>query len=157
KGKALPARSRDRVYTSLEQMLHLRARDRRLLHRRGLSDEEIDALGYRSISSGLKAHTLNKRLTSKFGATILKSIPGFSVTESSYVEFWPSAANIKGILMFARDVNGLRHAMCLRRTDGGLPKYQLVSSGKGAASLSGEHLLHVAGPEFGFAEVYITE
>jgi hypothetical protein len=126
----------DRVYRSLLETLPLTDPHRQRLRDRGLDDEQIDRLGYRSLSF----FTLRQKglvpLRDEFGDDLLR-VPGF-IKERGAI----SVVDLPGgILVPVRDTAGRIGALKLR-TDDNKPggKYLWFSGGRGPSCGSPAHV-----------------
>ena len=110
------------VYERFLAHLELRQEDRGKLHKRGLSDREIDARGYRSFRA-LEDGTLPQLLHKEFGED-LYLVPGFINKEGT--PYMP--VDIAGILVPVR--NPSKQVVAIKSRREGDPKFLYLSSGK---------------------------
>lgn len=116
-------------YTDLLNGLSLFDSHRESLHKRGLKDEEINRLGYRSWPD-IPPWKLAKSLREKYGDNIL-SIPGFYLAESKKGKKYITLNYRPGFIIPSRDPDGLIQSL-ITRSDTGTPKYvQLTSKKRG--------------------------
>ncbi|MCG9891350.1 MAG: hypothetical protein MH252_09760 [Thermosynechococcaceae cyanobacterium MS004] len=111
---ALPAHERDRLYAQLLNQLSLHPADRADLHRRGITDEQIKALGIRSVEQW---QPLAQELS--------HALPGLGLDGRSLITPRP------GYLCPIRDVDGLIVGFQIRaRASGGRRYYWLTGKTK---------------------------
>jgi len=143
---------RDLIYNMLLSELSLVDSHRENLRRRGLTDEQIADLNYKTLpSTGDGRLTAIRKLVN--AGLDMTGVPGFYV-ECGDVKLWGSS----GILIPIRDLDSRIQAMQIRAdnvNEGG--KYRWISS-------SGKHLgcgsgspIHVSHPEYYKSELWITE
>ncbi len=129
---------------------------------RGLTDEQIDKLGYKSTPPFYKCKTLTKQLLDK-GCTVA-GVPGFYQKDGQWTVRCPSV--LAGILIPVRGVDGLLRGFQIRldipmRNDNDPPEKQgakygwFSSSGKPGGTPSGSPI-HIAG-DIHSRTVYLTE
>ncbi len=129
---------------------------------RGLTDEQIDRLGYKSTPPYYKCRTLAEQLLAKGCA--LEGVPGFYQKDGKWMARFPSV--LSGFLIPVRGVDGLLHSCQIRldtpmRNDNDPPDKQgakyvwFSSSGKPGGTPSGSPV-HIAG-EGKARTVYLTE
>lgn len=106
RAEALPAIERDRLYRLLLAQLPLHPADREDLKRRGLTDEQIEAWGVRSVEQW-----------QKLGQELPHSLPGVSLDGQSLISPRP------GYLCSIRDVDGLIVGFQLRARSSDGPRY----------------------------------
>jgi hypothetical protein len=94
----------DKVYRALLQELSLSAVHRENLRKRGLSDEEIDLRGYKTLVGPGRAK-LAKTMVGKFGNDVCKKIPGLFIKQGERKPYWTLAGSA-GIVIPLRDVRG---------------------------------------------------
>jgi hypothetical protein len=137
-----------RAYELLLRQLTLDETHRADLHRRGLSEAEIDKRGYRSLRN-IDRGRAAKAVYQDLGDAVL-AVPGFVCGEFGITI--DGAAT--GLLIPVRDLQGLITALKIRRA--GEPKYMYVTSGgDGPSPGSPIHVpLGVAAPA---TEVRVTE
>jgi hypothetical protein len=140
---------RDLTYSCLLSELPLSDSHRDNLHNRGLSDSDIQDLGYKTLSHDVR-DTIVQRLSIPLK---LAGVPGF-YSDSGNVKLSGSP----GILIPVRDIEYQIQALQIRcdNTDGGRYKW-ISSAGKHLGCSSGSPI-HVSHPQY-FAnnEVWITE
>ena len=116
------------VYDALLGGLILSANHREQLHRRGLTDDEIDRRLYRSLpvqGRAAKARELGER----FGAEVLLSVPGF-VRRNKDGRQYVTIAGQAGLLVPVRDTAGRIAALKIRRdgSDNRSRRYSYLTS-----------------------------
>lgn len=111
-----------RIYQRLLECLTLNARHRRELQARGLTDQQIDRAGYRTLH--LDRRDLVERLQQECPAQMLLSVPGFFVRGDQLM-----LAGKPGLLIPARDLDGNILAITVRPDEPGEGgKYRWLSS-----------------------------
>ncbi len=152
-----------RTMTGLLEMLTLSKNHREHLQTaRGLSDEQIDSLGYKSTPSFYKCKKLTDRLISK-GYTV-EGVPGFYQKDGHWTVSFPSM--LAGFLIPVHGVDGLIRGCQIRldvplKNENDPPGKQgakyvwLSSSGKPGGTSSGSPV-HIAG-DIRARTVYLTE
>ena len=114
---------RDTAYKAFLSKLSLAPDHRDNLRNRGLTDVEIESLGYKTLTSnGLTG--ISKCLSD--GGIVLKGVPGFFLTKDGV---WSFSHTKRGILVPARDRQGRIQGMQLRLDDEVKRKYRWISSG----------------------------
>jgi hypothetical protein len=135
------------VYSDLLARLTLTPSHRENLRGRGLSDEEIDRRGYRTLPAQGRSH-IAADLRERFGDGVL-CVPGI-VTREREGRRYVTIAGAAGLLVPIRDVPQRIIALMVRRDDGGdRPRYTYLSSRKDGGPGPGSpcHLpLGVTGP-----------
>ena len=129
--------SRHETYQTLLSKLSLASDHRQNLHDRGLSDEMIERLGYKTTPViGMKA--LAKQLMNE--GLYLAGVPGFYKTDSGE---WSFINEKRGILIPVREEHGSIQGLQIRRDNVTRRKFRWVSSvGKTtAAALKLGHIL----------------
>jgi Domain of unknown function (DUF3854)/Domain of unknown function (DUF927) len=131
--KAADADAAHEIYSALLERLALSEAHRENLRRRGLTDDAIQRLGYRSIPARRRSRIV-KGLRERFGDRLLR-VPGFVAKEGQsgrYVTLNGPA----GLVVPCRDRAGRVVALKVRRDDAeGGPRYVYVSSaGQGGPS-----------------------
>ena len=118
----------DKVYRALLQELSLSAVHRENLRKRGLSDEEIDLRGYKTLVGPGRAK-LAKTMVGKFGNDVCKKIPGLFIKQGERKPYWTLAGSA-GIVIPLRDVRGRIVALKVRADKPGKkgPKYSYITS-----------------------------
>jgi hypothetical protein len=136
-----------RAYFALLAALPLSAVHREGLHRRGLTDAEIDRRGYRSLPVQGRAR-LARDLRERFGDAVLR-VPGNIIREQSGRRYL-TISGAAGLLVPVRDLAGRMVALLIRRDDSGNgPRYSYLSSTRygGPGSGAPVHVpLGVTGP-----------
>jgi hypothetical protein len=110
RAEALPAQERDRLYRQLLSQLPLHPADREDLKRRGLTDEQIEAWGARSVEQW-----------QRLSIEMPHSLPGVSLDGRSLIVPRP------GYLCPIRDVNGLIVGFQLRSRTSDSPRYSWLT------------------------------
>jgi hypothetical protein len=117
------------VYGALLTTISLSDRHRTQLRQRGLSDENITWLGYRSMPQQGRA-SIAKRLLDLFGHETCGAIPGLHVVERDGSRWW-SLAGASGLLIPIRDHAGRVIALSVRSDDPDAEsRYSAISSSK---------------------------
>ncbi|MBK9387335.1 MAG: hypothetical protein IPN34_21175 [Planctomycetes bacterium] len=139
-----PPAERDKVYRTLLSQLSLSSDHREHLRRRGLSDEAIDRLGFRSFRN---EHRLSvaKWLLLRFPKSVLAIVPGFATARKGErtTHYFNGVA---GILIPVLNAEGLIVALLSRPNvikDG--RKYLWVSAAKNGGVSSGSPLHYARG------------
>ncbi|NSW84278.1 MAG: DUF3854 domain-containing protein [Syntrophothermus sp.] len=116
------------VYCRLLAELTLSPEHRKNLRKRGLSDEEIDRRGYRSLPVRGRSE-LARRLLDTFDPETLARVPGFYIREEGGRQWW-SLAGPAGLVIPCRDIQGRIVALKVRsdNPDEERGKYVYVSS-----------------------------
>jgi hypothetical protein len=120
-----------RAYSALLARLHLLPTHREALKKRGLSDEEIDRRGFRSLGVSGRASRA-KALRAELGDAVL-AVPGFIVKKpTGSGEPYLTIAGAAGLLVPVRDAEGRIVALLSRQDDSsrGGGKYSYLSSAK---------------------------
>jgi hypothetical protein len=144
--KAVPA-ILDRVYAALLQELSLSSSHRDHLRQRGLTNTEIDLLGYRTIHS-YRYEDIESRLPD----TDLSGIPGFYLQDGKW-----RLATPPGIAIPIKDLNSRIIAIQVRCDNPSRGKYRWVSSAGFNQGCSSQAPIHVTGDVAKKTEVWITE
>lgn len=130
---------RDTAYRSLLSKLPLASDHRDNLRNRGLTDEEIDSLGYKTLTSnGLTE--ISKCLCEN--DIVLKGVPGFFLTKDGA---WSFCHTRRGILVPVRDIQGRIQGMQLRLDNEDKRKYRWISSGNMNLGCKASGWTHLAG------------
>lgn len=117
-----PVDVRDKTYRAFLAKLSLASDHRDNLRNRGLTDEEIDSLGYKTLTSnGLTG--ISNCLSDN--GIVLKGVPGFFLTKDGA---WSFSHTKRGILVPVRDRQGRIQGMQLRLDDELRRKYRWISS-----------------------------
>ncbi len=132
--------TRHATYSALLKKLSLAQDHRDNLRSRGLTDLEIDQLGYRT-TPVIGFSTLAKQLQSE--GFYLSGVPGFYRTEA---ETWTFIHENRGILIPVRDPNGLIQGLQIRRDNTQRRKFRWISSADKADGCRAEAWTHLAGP-----------
>ena len=141
--------ARDATYTALLGKLSLAPDHRENLIRRGLTDEEINVLGYKttpvlgyaSIAAQLQAEGL-----------YLSGVPGFYRRDD---DTWTFIHEKRGILIPVRDVDGKIQGLQIRRDNVAKRKFRWVSSAEKKDGCKAEGWTHLAGAVQ--SEIILTE
>jgi hypothetical protein len=147
--------SRDRVYCDFLSELRLERQHRRDLLRRGLTREQIDARGYRSMPGLETSWAVTQRLLDV--GLRLEGIPGFYLAQGRHRAYW-THLRPAGYFIPVRDAEGRIQALQIRRDqDDGGGKYLMFSSGSRGGANS-HTPAHVARPAvLKDRQVWITE
>lgn len=130
---------RHATYTAMLNMLTLAPDHRENLLNRGLTDEDIERLGYKSTPvTGMVA--LAKRLQSE--GHYLAGVPGFYRTNDGV---WTFIHEQRGILIPVREKNGLIQGLQLRRDNVEKRKFRWISSGDRKDGCRAEGWTHLSG------------
>lgn len=131
--------ARHMTYTALLSKLSLAKDHRENLRGRGLTDCEIDELGYKSTPiAGCAAFA--KQLQSE--GCYLAGVPGFYRTENGE---WSFVHEKRGILIPVRDIDGRIQGLQLRRDDVKKRKFRWISSADKPDGCRAEGWTHLAG------------
>lgn len=130
--------SRSDTYTGLLSKLTLASDHRQNLRNRGLSDEEIDRLGYRT-TPVVGMQTIARQLQSS--GYYLSGVPGFYRKDGK----WSFACESRGILIPVRDSKGRIQGMQIRRDNAARRKFRWVSSTGRTDGCKAEGWVHIAG------------
>jgi hypothetical protein len=118
-----------KVYSRLLGLLSLSDRHRKDLRRRGLNDDQVDYLGYRSLEKFAVRQAIGQ-LKSEFDEESLFRVPGFRPSRGT-VHF----ADTEGLLIPVRDLFGKIVALKVRVDDADDgAKYRWISSGNSGPS-----------------------
>lgn len=132
--------SRHETYQTLLSKLSLASDHRQNLHDRGLSDEMIERLGYKTTPViGMKA--LAKQLMNE--GLYLAGAPGFYKTDSGE---WSFINEKRGILIPVREEHGSIQGLQIRRDNVTRRKFRWVSSVGKNDGCGAEAWAHLAGP-----------
>ena len=132
--------TRHETYSALLELLTLAPDHRKNLLSRGLSEEEIEAFGYKtSPVVGLSA--IAKQLQDR--GCYLAGIPGFFRTESNN---WALVHEARGIVIPVRDVNGQIQGLQIRRDNASKRKFRWISSPEKKDGCRAECWTHLRGP-----------
>ena len=130
--------SRNETYTALLSKLTLASDHRQNLRNRGLSDEEIDRLGYRT-TPVVGTQTIARQLLSD--GCYLSGVPGFYRKDGQ----WSFVCDSRGILIPVRDSEGHIQGMQIRRDNVSRRKFRWVSSSGRPDGCKAEGWVHIAG------------
>jgi hypothetical protein len=133
----------NQVYSSLLNELTLSTEHRENLHGRGLSDDEINRHGYKSLPLQGRSR-LAKTLKSKFSTDTLFHVPGFFQKEERGKP-WVTIAGSPGILIPVRDCQGRIIGLKIRVDSPKEPdqKYIWLSSSGKPGGTGQANLLHI--------------
>lgn len=113
---------RNNAYTALLNKLALTQKHRENLRNRGLTDADIERLGYKSITSDINLTNISKKLLAE--KVQLQGVAGFYQTKSGV---W-TMDKANGILIPFRDENGLIQGLHIRNDNDTSRKFRWVSS-----------------------------
>jgi hypothetical protein len=121
--------SLDTVHRTLLRILPLEPRHRQSLRERGLSDNDIQRLGYRSVpATGLPR--IIKHLVDEVGESLVAKTPGFHLANGPYGRFW-SLNSGSGIVVPTRTLDCEIVGLKVRLDNpGGSGKFIYLSSAK---------------------------
>lgn len=132
--------TRHRTYTALLEKLSLASDHTENLLGRGLKEDEIVKLGYKT-TPVVGMTKIAKELVQE--GCELSGVPGFYRTES---DAWKFTINQRGILIPVRDDKGRIQGMQIRRDDAKKRKFRWVSSAELKSGCKAEGWTHLAGP-----------
>lgn len=132
--------TRHRTYTALLEKLSLASDHTENLLGRGLKEDEIVKLGYKT-TPVVGMTKIAKELVQE--GCELSGVPGFYRTES---DAWKFTINQRGILIPVRDDKGRIQGMQIRRDDVKKRKFRWVSSAELKSGCKAEGWTHLAGP-----------
>lgn len=132
--------TRHRTYTALLEKLSLASDHTENLLGRGLKEDEIMKLGYKT-TPVVGMTKIAKELVQE--GCELSGVPGFYRTES---DAWKFTINQRGILIPVRDGKGRIQGMQIRRDDAKKRKFRWVSSSELKSGCKAEGWTHLAGP-----------
>lgn len=136
--KAADISVRHKAYSALLGKLTLTQKHRENLHNRGLTDADIERLGYKSITSDMNlTNVCNKLIANKVE---LEGVSGFYQTKAGV---W-TMDKANGILIPFRDENGLIQGLQIRNDNDTKRKFRWFSSNdklNGCSSRSHTHLV----------------
>ena len=132
--------TRHETYTALLNRLSLASDHRQNLLERGLTDEMIDQLGYKT-TPVVGTTLLAKQLHSE--GFYLSGVPGFYHTEDGG---WSFVKNFRGILIPVRNQDGRIQGLQVRRDDVSKRKFRWISSAGKPDGSKAECWTHFAGP-----------
>lgn len=132
---------RDKVYTKLLSKLNLNEKHRKDLNRRGLSDDQIQKLGYKS--APIYPETLNlPRIIVEEGLPVA-GVPGFCKTKKGN-KWWFINEN-SGILIPVRDMEGKIQGLKIRLDNTEEGKFRWISSRGRCGGAGAENWIHFTG------------
>lgn len=131
--------TRHATYSALLSKLSLANDHRQNLINRGLTDEDIKRLGYRTTPL-IGLPTLAKQLRTE--GLYLSGVPGFYKTET---DTWTFISEKRGILIPVRDTNGLIQGLQVRLDDMQRRKFRWVSSAEKKDGCRAEGWTHFVG------------
>lgn len=152
----------DKVYRALLQQLILIPEHWENLRKRGLSDDQIDLRGYKTLAGPGRSQTA-KNLVGEFGADVCRQIPGLFIKQGEKRAYW-TLAGAPGIIVPIRDSQGRITSLKVRADKPGSgPKYTYITSSErmgavqdGPSPMPTVHLpVHKSGSHF--ARVRLTE
>lgn len=142
----------DLVYRGILSALRLEDRHRESLNRRGLSNEEIDRLGYRSAPRAERIE-IARELIEKFGEDRCAQVPGIiQKSGDGDARYWTLAGG-SGIVIPVRNENGHVVALKLRSDNDDGPRYYYLSSSRHGGPSPGSPLHFPLGADFESAEI----
>ena len=130
--------SRSETYTALLSKLTLASDHWQNLRNRGLSDEEIGRLGYRT-TPVVGMQTIARQLQAD--GYYLSGVPGFYRKDGQ----WSFVCDCRGILIPVRDCEGRIQGMQIRRDNVSRRKFRWVSSTGRPDGCKAEGWVHIAG------------
>jgi hypothetical protein len=146
----------DRVYRSILSLLPLSEQHRENLSRRGLTDDQIDAAGYRTLPIRGR-HALAAKLVKEFGTKLCDGVPGLYAERDGRRSTW-SLAGAAGLLIPARDAERRILAFKVRSDGAGNgSRYSYVSSKKHGGPGSGAPVHVPLFEHAGSRDVRVTE
>ena len=132
--------TRNETYSALLSKLKLAPDHRDNLLARGLTEDEIDRLGYKTMP--VIGHTaLAKQLQSE--GAYLSGVPGFSRIKE---DAWTFDHDQRGILIPVRSVDGQIQGLQLRRDDVKKRKFRWITSAEMKDGCRAESWTHLSGP-----------
>ena len=132
--------TRHATYSALLSKLSLAPDHRENLRKRGLTDEEIEQLGYKT-TPVVGCAAIAKQLQTD--GLYLAGVPGFYRTES---DAWSFVHEKRGILIPVRNMQGQIQGLQIRRDDVQKRKVRWVSSTDKKDGCRAEGWTHLAGP-----------
>lgn len=132
--------SRHETYSALLDKLSLASDHRENLHGRGLSDDDIARLGYKTMPV-IGLSVLAKQLQSE--GLYLAGVPGFYRDDSGR---WTLTNEKRGILIPARDLEGRIQGIQIRLDNVKKAKFHWISSVGKLDGCAAEAWTHLAGP-----------
>ena len=131
--------TRHATYSALLSMLSLASDHRENLRNRGLTDEEIDRLGYKT-TPVLGGMVLAKKL--RAAGYYLQGIPGFFRSET---DEWTFVQEKRGILVPVRDLAGRIQGLQIRLDNVEKRKFRWISSAERKDGCKAESCTHFSG------------
>lgn len=131
--------TRDKAYRAFLSKLTLESDHRNNLRNRGLTDNEIESLGYRTLTSN-GVTGISKCLNDN--GVVLAGVPGFFMTKE---DVWSFSHTKRGILVPVRNRYGKIQGMQLRLDDEEKRKYRWISSGSMNKGCKASGWTHLAG------------
>ena len=131
--------TRHATYSALLSLLSLATDHRDNLRNRGLTDEEIDALGYRT-TPAFGGTNIAKQLQT--AGCYLQGVPGFYRTETGE---WTFVHDRRGILVPVRDPEGRIQGLQIRLDNVEKRKFRWVSSAERKDGCRAECCTHLSG------------
>lgn len=131
--------TRHATYSALLSKLSLANDHRQNLANRGLTEDEINRLGYKTTPL-IGLQMLAKQLRAE--GYYLSGVPGFYKTET---DLWTFISEKRGILIPVRDPNGLIQGLQIRRDDVQRRKFRWVSSAEKKDGCRAEGWTHFVG------------
>jgi len=146
-----PIEARHAVYEEMLSYLTLLPAHRKNLRERGLSEERIEANGYRSMPDTEESRRLLAKLVGRSHALI--GIPGFYIRDGQW-----TLAGANGFLIPVRDIDGRIQGMKIRLDDAQHPnrKYRWLSSRHFQDGTRSYSWIHVTGDR-SWKRAFITE
>jgi hypothetical protein len=148
--EGLSLETRHAIFRAALEFLDLRKEAAADLYRRGLIDDDIQVVGYRSLPATANKKRFLGALIDRFGETLLRQCPGFT-NDNGQTDFW-TARQIDGAgdgyLIPYRDENGLITGVQVRWAEG---NYRTFRNSRTA------FIYHLAGWAAQDKELYITE
>ena len=152
-GNQPPAEQVHKTFSTLIGMLTLTSTHRQNLRERGLSDEEIDRLQYRSVPA-VGTRKLAAKLLEK--DCVLEGVPGFYLDDE---DRWTLFTGQSGILMPERDREGCIHGLQVRKDNAKKHKCYWLTGAERKQGVSHRCILHIANPKAAVetGAAYLTE
>lgn len=130
---------RHKTYTALLNKLTLTKAHRENLHNRGLTDADIERLGYKSLTSDINlTNVCNKLIAERIQ---LEGVAGFYQTKASV---W-TMDKANGILIPFRDENGLIQGLHIRNDNDANTKFRWISSIDKLNGIGSQSYTHLVG------------
>ena len=132
--------TRHKTYTALLSKLSLASDHRQNLLERGLTEDEIIGLEYKTVPlAGMTV--LAKQLLTE--SCLLEGVPGFYRDENNH---WTFIQEKRGILIPVRDISGRIQGMQIRRDNTSKRKFRWISSAERKDGCHVEGWTHLVGP-----------